>query len=298
MKLTKQILIVLLLFFLTQQIKSQNINEFYFEANTARKLANAGKIDSAIATYENSFRKVDYVFIRYLKRVKRLAELSNDEERVRKYTQQIKKQSKGTNPKLKAIIDSLNILDQEIRKGKSYRKSRYYAKCIYKKRNCNVTSKKYIESKKWFDNWENIDSLNTHFLLNLFTQYGFIGEELLGVQSYPNLFAILLHYDRDTTNAVLEPILEKARKEGEIEPYDMGMILDRHLGDKYTIQKYWLWPCIEKDRLQFTEADIPKIIKLRESIGIYDLYLKQEEYKGIYRLISKDRWRLINYYKD
>lgn len=298
MKLHKQILILFLLFFFALQIKAQNINEFYFEANTARKLANAGKIDSAIATYENAFKKVDYVFITYLEKVKRLAELNNDTIRVEKYTRQIIEQSKGTNPKLKAIIDSLIIVDQKVRTGKSSRKSRYYAKCIYKKRNCNVNSKRYKESKKWYDNWEKTDSLNTDYLLKLFKQYGFIGEELVGVDRYIDVWVILLHYDRDTNNTVLEPILEKAREEGKILPDEMAMIIDRHLGNKYTIQKYWTWPCIEKEKLQFTEADIPKIIKLRESIGIYDLWVKQEVYKGIYTLLYGKMWKLVNYYKN
>ena len=100
----QQILAIFLLTILSFNIKSQNINEFYFEANTARKLAKEGKIDSAITTYENAFKKVDYVFIRYLERVKELAHLNNDKERVRKYTAQIKKQFEGTNPQLRRTV--------------------------------------------------------------------------------------------------------------------------------------------------------------------------------------------------
>ena len=278
---------------------AQDINEFYFEANTARKLAKAGKIDSAISTYENAFKKVDYVFITYLERVKRLAELNNDNARVKKYTQQIKKQWEGTSPKLRAIIDSLIIVDQYVRTGKSSRKMKYYVNCKLYNHNCNVQSKRYKESKKWFDESERKDSLNMAFLLNLFEQYGFIGEELVGVNGFLSVRAILLHYDRDTTNAVLEPILEKAREEGKIVPWYMVESLDRHLGGKYNIQKYWLWPYVDKEKLQFTEADIPQIMKLREDIGIYDLWVKQEIDKfNIYTIFYGKQWRLINYRKN
>jgi len=297
MKLHKQIIIYFLLFFFALQIKAQNINEFYFEANTARKLAKAGKIDSAIATYENAFKKVDYVFIRYLKRVKALAKLNNDEERVKKYTEQIKKQNKGTNPHLIAIIDSLIKKDQKVRKGKSSRKSKYMWKCD-KNLGCNKQSKKYIESKKYNDNWKKTDSLDTYFLLNLFKQYGFIGEELVGFYKYGAVITILTHFDQDTSNASLEPVLRKALNEGKIWPIHFAQILDRHLGGKFTIQKYWTWPDTNKKKYLFTESDIPQIIKLRESIGIYDLWVKQEIYNGFYSIFSGKLWILVNYYKD
>ena len=289
MKLQKQLIgVILLLLTLSIEVKTQNINEFYFEVNMARKLARDGKTDSAIASYENAFKKVDYVQITYLKKVLNLAKLNEDEARINKYTQQIKKQTKGTSPKLMAIVDSLIIVDQKVRTGKSARKSRYAAKCDYKNKG-NRVSKRYKKSKKAMENWLKTDSLNTHYLLTLFKKHGFFGEELVGRKRYVEVIVMLYHYDQDTNNTILEPVLEKARKQGRIGLSDYAEILDRHLGGKYTIQKYWMWPYVGKEKLQFSEADIPKIIKLRESIGVYDLGLRQEK-------IKYGNWRLINYY--
>jgi hypothetical protein len=293
----KQVSVVFILFILSSCIKSQNINDFYFEANIARKLSKDGKTDSAITVYENAFKRIDYVHISYLKKLLSLAKLNEDEARIKKYSQQIKNQSEGTNPKLKDIIDSLIIVDQKVRKGNSYRKSRFAAKCDYKKK-CNKESNRYKKSKIALNNWMDTDSLNTHFLLNLFNQYGFLGEEIVGSERASLVFVMLLHYDQDTNNIVLEPILEKARKKGKIELFRYAMILDRHLGGKYTIQKFWIWPYVGKAKLEFSEDDIPGIIQLRESIGIYDLGLRQEEQiQGFNKLIRKKLWRLINYYK-
>ena len=239
MKIQKQILTVLLVVFFIFQIKAQNLNKYYFELNVAYNLAKAGKVDSAIATYEDAFRKLDYVQIRYLQKVLELAKLKKDKARIKKYSQQIKKQNRGTNPYLIAIIDSLIKEDQKVRKGKFYRKSKYMWKCD-KDPNCNKQSEKYIDSKKYNNNWKRIDSSNVYFLLNLFKRYGFIGEEQVGFYKYGDVIKILTHFDYDTNNAVLEPVLRKALNEGKIWPIHFTQILDRHLGGKYTIQKYWI----------------------------------------------------------
>jgi hypothetical protein len=299
MILHPKIVVIFLLLSCSVQLKSQNINEFYFEANTARKLARDGKTDSAITTYENAFKKVDYVHITYLQRVLELAKLNKDDARINKYTQQIKKQAEGTSPQLKAIVDSLIKVDQKMRTGVSslISNSRYAAKCDYQQ-NGKKKSKRYKKSKIVLEKWVKTDSLNTHYLLTLFKKHGFIGEELLGSWGLVNVSSILLHFDTDTDNAILGPILEKARKEGKIEPQEFACILDRHLGGEYTIQKYWFWPYIGKGKLQFSEAELSQIIKSRESIGIYDVGLRQVKYSGIWSFIGGDYWLIQNYYTN
>ena len=287
--MNKQIVVIFLLIIFALNIKAQNINGFYFEINTGRDFVQDGKIDSAITTYENAFKRVNYVQIIYLKRILNLAKLNEDEERIKKYSQQIEKQSVGTNLQLKAIIDSLIVVDQKVRTGKSAQKARYASKCDYYQ-NCNKESKRYKKSKIAFDNWRKTDSLNTHYLLTLFKKHGYFGEELVGTSRATKVFTMLLHYDADTNNTILGPVLEKARREGKIGLMRFAMIQDRHLGGEYTIQKYWFWPYLGKKKLQFSEADIPQIMKLRESVGIYGSTLRQEEYK-------KGHWKLISDYK-
>ena len=111
----------------------------------------------------------------------------------------------------------------------------------------------------------------------IFEKHGFIGEELVGFWGYNMVIVILLHFDADTSNTVLEPVLTKALNEGKIRPIDFAQILDRHLSGDYTKQKYWLWPDANKEKYAFTENEIPQILKLRESIGIYGSTLKLEK---------------------
>jgi len=113
-----------------------------------------------------------------------------------------------------------------------------------------------------------------------------IGEELVGVDEYSNVVVMLTHFDKDTNNFILEPIMNKALDEGEICPFHFAAILDRHLSGKYEVQKYWVWPHTSRTKFSFTEAEIPQILQLRESIGIYGSELKQE-YK-------RDYWVLKN----
>ncbi|PCI96529.1 MAG: hypothetical protein COB15_09765, partial [Flavobacteriales bacterium] len=91
----KQIRLVFLLIIFSLSIKAQNINDFYLEANTARKLAESGKIDSAITAYENAFKKIDYVNTTYLNKILKLVNLNKDENRSSKYKKQISIKKKG-----------------------------------------------------------------------------------------------------------------------------------------------------------------------------------------------------------
>jgi uncharacterized membrane protein YciS (DUF1049 family) len=287
MNLHKPIVVIVLLIIISLNIKAQNINDFYFEVNVANNLAKIKKLDSAIVTYENAFKKVDYVQITYLKKIMKLAKLTKDKERIKSYSEQIKNQRKGTNPELKDIIDSIMVLDKKVRVKKALRRSEYAWECAQNP-NCNQQSKKNIKSKIAKDNLLKTDSSNIYCLLNLFKQHGFIGEELVGFSRYLGVIAIMTHFDSDTSNAILEPVFKKARNEGKIRPIHSAQILDRHLGNKYTIQKYWTWPHMSKIKFSFSEADIPQIIKLRESLGIYDSEVRQEYKQGYWILRNKN----------
>lgn len=288
MKLQKQLIgVILLLLTLSIEIKTQNINEFYFEVNTARKLAHDGKTDSAITTYENAFKKVDYVPTKYLLKLIELAKLNKDKDRVILHKRKIRTQLKGINRELIKILDSLVLEDQKVRKDKIFKSPSYSIKCNQDP-NCSKNSKRYIRSKLLLDNWSRVDSSNVQLLLNLFKQHGFIGEELVGLRSYHDVHILLIHFDKDSTNSMLSPVLEKALKEGKISPIHYAQIIDRHLFNFNGTQKYWTWPCSNKtEKLQFSEADIPKVRKLREGIGIYDSKFWQEKKRGYWILKNK-----------
>jgi len=280
-KLSK--ILIVLSIIATTHLNAQNINSFYYEISIADNLAKSGEVDKAIITYENAFKMVDYVRIRYLNKVLKLAKENNDVERVLNYSERIKNQQKGNNPQLIAVIDSLIQEDQKVRTNRSSKRWRYMAKCDANP-NCSKSSKKYIKSKLAADNWKRTDSLNIYTLLNLFEQHGFIGEELVGPEKAGSVLILLLHFDTDTDNSVLEPVLKRALNEGKIEPIWYTMILDRHLGGDLAKQIYWTWPDSSKERYPFTEDDIPEILKMRESVGIFNSVLKLER-RGRYWII-------------
>ncbi|PHQ78360.1 MAG: hypothetical protein COB65_13975 [Thalassobium sp.] len=281
-------IIFLLVFLFSRNVEAQNFSAFYFEANEARKLGEEGKIDSAIKTYENAFKILDYVKVEDLIKVVELAKLNNDEERIKLYSQRIEKQSKATNPELKATIDSLVRLDQKVRNRKSIENARYFWKCNQDS-SCNKYSKKYIRAKLLYENWAKTDSSNINCLLKLIEQYGFLGEELVGFQGYIDITLILVHFDTDTSNTILEPILTKALYEGKVLPEDFAYIIDRHLYFSGSPVKYWLFSWSSATKIFQSDAEITKILELRESIGLYGSKLWQEEYKD-------GHWRIRNDY--
>ena len=124
--------------------------------------------------------------------------------------------------------------------------------------------------------WIDTDKSNASYLLKLIDEYGYLGEELIGKRS-SETFVMLLHYDVDTNNIVLSPILDKALEEGSILPKEYAMILDRHSFFINNTQTYWMWPCSSKgDKLPFKETEILEILERRESIGIFDSKFWQE----------------------
>ena len=283
----KQTALIVLSLLLSINLNAQKLNSFYFDLNSANNLAESGKVDSAILKYENAFKNVQYVPVKYLRKVLKLSKITRDKERIKQYSKRIKSQNKGTNPHLIATIDSLIKVDQKIRNPKSVRIYRYAWNCDRDPECKKKQSAKYKKSKRAFEHFMKTDSLNTYFLLSLFEKHGFIGEELVGFRGYNIITTILMHFSADTSNTVLEPVLTKALNEGKIQPKDFAKILDRHLSGDYTKQKYWLWPDSNKEKYAFTENEIPQILKLRESIGIYGSTLKQEKNWGGY-------WKNIN----
>ena len=113
--------------------------------------------------------------------------------------------------------------------------------------------------------------------MKLIDKYGYLGEELIGKHSF-EVHIMLLHFDSDTNNRILLPILNKALEDGLIIPNEYALILDRHSFFQNNNQKYWMWPCSSKiKKLPFSESDLPKIKKNRQSIGVYGSEFWQEK---------------------
>lgn len=267
--------LLLLIFLISTTLKAQDYHQFYLQIHNAITLAENGKADSSIAVYENAFEKVDYVNTRILKKVLKLAKINKDQVRIDKYTKQIETQLKGTDPKLIAVIDSLDNEDQRVRGNKYSRATKYCYKCSHNEK-CNTESKKFLKAEKLRDDWKRTDSLNIDYLLKLFERCGFIGEELVG-NRYISVIAILLHYDADPKSKVLKPIFEKAREAGKILPLNSAQIMDRHSYNFDHTQTYWTWSWSSREKFDFSNSDKDRIIALREGIWIYGSELSKEK---------------------
>ncbi len=126
-----------------------------------------------------------------------------------------------------AQIDSLAIVDQEIRSDKYSRLFKEY----FKYKNDSTLNKEdliYKKSKIFMDRWTAVDSSNIYYLLNLIKNFGFPSESKVGFESHDNACVLFLHFDSDTLNKTLQPILDSALKQKEISPGFYSWIIDRH----------------------------------------------------------------------
>lgn len=280
-------ILILFVFLISATLKGQDYHQFYLQIHNAITVAQNDKADSSIAVYENAFEKVDYVNTRILKKVLKLAKINKDQVRIDIYTKQIETQLKGTNPKLIAVIDSLNNEDQRVRNSKYSRATNYCFKCSHNEK-CSTKSARFLKSEKLRNDWRRTDSLNIDYLLKLFDRYGFIGEELVG-DRYLSVITILIHYDADHKSNVLKPIFDKARKEGKILPLNSAQIMDRHSYNFDHTQTYWTWSWGSREKFDFSNSDMDRIIALREGIWIYGSELSQES--------KRDYWIIRNHFE-
>lgn len=257
---------------------SQDVTVFYRNMHKADSLFKIQQVDAAINSYKKSFSTVDYVHTTFLKKLSNCLEANGNAEEAEYYQGLIGEQLKGTNSHLIEVVDSLYKEDQKVRKKAYSRASRCFRKQSEKCRKHKRHQKLITESVR-------VNESNISHLIHLISIHGFLGEEILGGNSYKAML-ILLHYDRDTLNKVLEPILDTALNRGELLPLDYARIIDRHLYNYTRLQKYWTWKMISESKFNFSELEV---LKKREKIGIYGSSVSQE-----YR---KEVWFLINSYE-
>lgn len=167
------------------------------------------------------------------------------------------------------LLDSLVEKDQFVRKRKHSKANRYYLKSSNDKR--LVNSIRFKKSLVLRNEWLKIDSSNIQTLLQLIELKGFPSVDRVGERAYSNAQLLLLHFDEDTNNRILNPILTKFLETGEIFPSDYARIIDRH-HSRDGKQVYYEWrPCLyellsnqEKERVSQARKEIglkPKVFK-------------------------------------
>lgn len=116
-----------------------------------------------------------------------------------------------------------------------------------------------------------IDSLNILKIRDLIDKYGFPDERLVGEESAKNAFLIMLHFDEDKGNKVLEPILNDALYNGKISPENYGWIVDRRLNWSDEKKEPWYYEMPTKSFFDLTEDQKILIDKRRFEIGLKPL---------------------------
>lgn len=258
---------------------SQDVTVFYKSMHKADSLFKIGQVDSAINLYKKSFSTVDYVHTSFLKKLSDCLAINGSNEEVKYYQGLIEEQLNGTNPHLIEVVDSLFEEDQQIRRKLKYDRA---FRCFRKR---SEKCKDHKRHQKLITEFVSTDKSTVNHLVYLISAHGFLGEEVLGVNSYKAKI-ILLHYDSDTLNKVLEPILDTALNRGELLPLDYARIIDRHLYNYTRLQKYWTWPCTSESKFHFSEL---VVLKKREEIGIYGLSVSQEYRNGVWFLINSNK---------
>ncbi|MEM6345279.1 MAG: hypothetical protein AAF927_15415 [Bacteroidota bacterium] len=277
-----------ILLFINWSIYAQTEIDFYTQIQRAKVLAEQKDLSASIHTYEEAFKLIDYVHSSYFQEVLVLAKKQKDSERVEYYTQKIELQQRAKAPVLKAKVDSLFEIDQQIRMGKYAKAITYYWRKVANQ-NPDTSAKKYRQHMPVFEEFERQNASNIRYLLELMEQNSYLGEEIIGA-SDDKVEIIMLHFDKDEGNRILKPILNEALAKGQITPLLYAQILDRHLYTQSNQQTYWTWPCANKgEKLAFTEEDIPQILSRRESIGIIQSDLRQIKKRGYWLLINEIR---------
>ena len=224
MKLPKLIIVPLFtnLFF---SLQAQNqYPQFYSLVRTAKKLDLQNKPDSSLLFYTNAFSKVTYVPEVYLTQAIKLSKKLKQKELYKTLSDKLTTQRNKIDKEYVKEITTLGKSDQAVRTNKNMAARDKYYNCL-KEKNCS--DKELKELKITVSKWRTIDSTDIYQLLALIKTKDYPSEKLVGTDACESAFAILLHFDADTNNHILKPILEEALHKGEIPPRDYAFIIDR-----------------------------------------------------------------------
>ena len=154
--------------------------------------------------------------------------------------QKLDDRPKGIDYRFKQMIDSLFLIDQNIR-------------------TTGVSDQ---------EQFLKIDSSNGYFLLEQIKTFGFPDERLVGEESAENAFILLLHFDEDVNNVLLSDLLKDALLSGKLSPSNYAWIIDRRRawGPSKEDPFYYQMPTKKIDSL--TREDIQVIDARRKEIGL------------------------------
>jgi hypothetical protein len=175
-----------------------------------------------------------------------------------------------SNPFYKSQIDSLNYFDQKVRSRRNTHLNRHYHKTL--KENGDQSKRRFLKGKEAHENWIRTDSSNISTLLRLVDQFGFPSQQEVGWRSHYLAVIMFFHFDRDTNNQILLPILDSALAKKEIEPIWYARIIDRHRYLYDYPQLYYTYDFCSF--LNLTKEEQEKVLEEQRKIGLMEFKFK------------------------
>lgn len=222
----------------------QNTNDYlayYRNVQSAEKHYALKQYDSAYTDFSKAFDLVDFyhaydisVFIKVCRKV-------GQRQRIKELKRIDKFQKKNIDVEYKRIIDSLHSHDRRVRSKRHYNARNYLWKAKFDT-SFVVDSGTLVKSERLMNEWLRVDSMNIQTLLSLINEKGFPSQKRVGAYSNISAYLLLLHFDRDTCNYILNDILWAALINGEILPNLYAYIVDRHLDNCGKSQLYFTIP--------------------------------------------------------
>lgn len=266
----RKILLVTLSIFTLSIVYSQNdYIGYYHLVRKANKLYFDEKYDSAYTIYQDAFSKVDFVPRRELYLAAKSAKKLKHKAEAHQLKNEIKLNRKQINVHYKKTIDSLAKEDQRVR-GKKYYEAALLCNSAKKDSSIDRKSPDYLSAQLLMKEWIKVDSNNIEMLKYLIQLYGFPSEKRVGEWAGLNAFLILLHYDADTDNTIMKPILDSALINGDISPENYAWIADRRLLWDQGKPAYYYQMTTGLDKL--SKEEIEEINKRRYLIGLGGVY--------------------------
>ena len=249
---------------------SQNTNDYigYYNLTNQAEVLYAQKLyDSCFTTYQKAFSKVDYVHNDNLRNAAKVCKKLGNKEQATVYLKMIKTHEAAINQTYKKYLDSLAKRDQGVRSSKYVKARNYYYSFLFDT-TLVADAKKYAKAETLMKEWWATDSMNIESVKNFIAKNGFPSEKLVGDMTNNSVAVIILHYDKDTSNHIMEETLKNALYNGNITPHKYGWIIDRHLYHAGKPQIYHTLPYFIRE-LSKEEREL--VNSNRESIGMKKL---------------------------
>jgi hypothetical protein len=255
----------------------QDFAAYHLRCHKAARLADAGKPDSALMLYAEAFQLVDtpratelhaarQTCLRFRKQAPDQSAEYDFQSAV--YERCAQEQDKAVDRRYAAYIHRLGREDQRVR-GKKYSRAAEILEACNLDPGCRRKTAGMRRATRRMRELRATDSTNITLLLKKIESSGFPSARRVGPQAAMDAFIILLHFDRDSLNEELGPVLEPALKTGEIDPEQYAWIADRRLSWAQGKEpRYYQLPV--GDALN-DPARLEAINRRRASIGLPDI---------------------------